>query len=158
MRAMKVIISKLLGHASYAAALFLLVANANAQLATNLTIDLRALSLGNAVTADPPGVSAVHYNPAGLAKLEGRQADFQLLAANFGIQTTFTAPPGYGVSVTLMTLWYALTGLKTGRTSAPTSRLVKVKLKASRYTSLSWMKWLICLLVFLLRLPCSASP
>lgn len=97
MRAMKVIISKLLGHASYAAALFLLVANANAQLATNLTIDLRALSLGNAVTADPPGVSAVHYNPAGLAKLEGRQADFQLLAANFGIQTTFTAPPGYGV-------------------------------------------------------------
>lgn len=70
---------------------------AHAQLATNLTIDLRAMSLGNAVTADPPGVSAIHYNPAGLAKLEGRHADFQLLAANFSIQSTFSAPPGYGV-------------------------------------------------------------
>ena len=70
---------------------------AHAQLATNLSVDLRALSLGNAVTADPPGVSAVHYNPAGLAKLEGRQADFQLLMANFAIESTFSAPPGYGV-------------------------------------------------------------
>lgn len=70
---------------------------ARAQLATNLAIDIRAMSLGNAVTADPPGISAVHYNPAGLAKLEGRQADFQLFAANFGIQSTFTPPPGYNV-------------------------------------------------------------
>lgn len=69
----------------------------HAQLATNLTVDLRALSLGNAVTADPPGISAVHYNPAGLAKLEGRHADFQLIAANFAIQSTFSAPQGYGV-------------------------------------------------------------
>lgn len=75
----------------------LLSSIAQAQLATNLAIDLRAMSLGNAVTADPPGVSAVHYNPAGLAKLEGRHADFQLLAANFAIKSTFTAPPGYGV-------------------------------------------------------------
>lgn len=74
-----------------------LCVTAQAQLATNLTIDLRALSLGNAVTADPPGVSAVHYNPAGLAKLEGRHADLQLLAANFAIKSNFTAPPGYGV-------------------------------------------------------------
>ena len=72
-------------------------APAEAQLATNLSIDLRALSLGNAVTADPPGVSAVHYNPAGLAKLEGRHADFQLLAASFSIESRFSAPPGFGV-------------------------------------------------------------
>ncbi len=78
-------------------ALFVASAVSHAQLATNLTVDLRALSLGNAVTADPPGISAVHYNPAGLAKLEGRQADFQLIAANFSIQSTFSAPPGYAV-------------------------------------------------------------
>lgn len=70
---------------------------AHAQLATNLSIDLRALSMGNAVTADPPGVSAVHYNPAGLAKLEGRHADFQFLMANFSIKSQFSAPPGYNV-------------------------------------------------------------
>jgi long-subunit fatty acid transport protein len=80
---------------------FLLLAvvafSAHAQLATNLSIDLRALSLGNAVTADPPGVSAVHYNPAGLAKLDGRRADFQFLMANFAIKSEFSAPPGFGV-------------------------------------------------------------
>lgn len=71
--------------------------SASAQLATNLSIDLRALSMGNAVTADPPSISAVHYNPAGLAKLDGRRLDFQLLAASFSINNEFSAPPGYNV-------------------------------------------------------------
>ena len=44
-----------------------------AQLAQNLTIHPKALALGNAVTADPPGIMAIHYNPAGLTKLDGRQ-------------------------------------------------------------------------------------
>lgn len=83
--------------AALSVVLLLLCTLGHAQLATNLAIDLRAMSLGNAVTADPPGVSAVHYNPAGLAKLDGRRADFQLLAANFSIKSTFTAPPGYGI-------------------------------------------------------------
>lgn len=69
----------------------------HADLATNLSIDLRALSLGNAVTADPPGVSAVHYNPAGLARLEGRHVDFQIFSAVMDIRSTFNAPPGFGV-------------------------------------------------------------
>lgn len=83
------------------AGLFLLLAGlsfvARADLATNLSIDIRALSLGNAVTADPPGISAIHYNPAGLAKLEGRQFDFQLFAAAMNIESAFSAPAGYGV-------------------------------------------------------------
>lgn len=70
---------------------------ARADLATNLSIDIRALSLGNAVTADPPGVSAVHYNPAALAKLEGRQLDFQIFSAAMSITSDFYAPAGYGV-------------------------------------------------------------
>lgn len=75
----------------------ILASSAEAQLATNLSIDMRALSMGNAVTADPPGVSAVHYNPAGLAKLEGRHMDFQLLSAMFDLKSEFSAPPGFGI-------------------------------------------------------------
>ena len=74
-----------------------LAGSAHAQLATNVSIDLRALSMGNAVTADPPGISAIHYNPAGLAKLDGRRADYQFLTANFSLETQFTAPAGFGV-------------------------------------------------------------
>jgi long-subunit fatty acid transport protein len=70
---------------------------AHADLATNMSIDLRALSMGNAVTADPPGVSAIHYNPAGLARLEGRHVDFQLFGAAMNIEAQYSAPPGYGV-------------------------------------------------------------
>ncbi|MFZ5722982.1 MAG: OmpP1/FadL family transporter [Pseudomonadota bacterium] len=70
---------------------------AHAQLATNIAIDVRAMALGNAVTADPPGISAVHFNPAGLAKLEGRRIDLQFVAVDFALNSEFTAPPGYNV-------------------------------------------------------------
>ena len=44
-----------------------------AVLAENLTIgNAKALALGHAVTADPPGIDAIHFNPAGLAKIKGR--------------------------------------------------------------------------------------
>ncbi len=69
----------------------------HSQLATNISVDLRALSLGNAVTADPPGISAVHYNPAGLARLDGRRVDYQFLMANFSLESQFSAPPGFNV-------------------------------------------------------------
>ena len=49
----------------------------NAQLGQDLSVDLRSLSLGNAVTADPPGISAVHFNPAALTKIDGLQTDVQ---------------------------------------------------------------------------------
>jgi long-subunit fatty acid transport protein len=84
-------------HAVLSLLLSVFAASAYAELATNLSIDLRALSLGNAVTADPPGISAVHYNPAGLAKLDGRRVDIQLLSAMFSIKAQYSAPPGYNV-------------------------------------------------------------
>ena len=68
-----------------------------AQLGTNLSVDLRSLALGNAVTADPPGISAVHFNPAALTKLKGLQTDVQGLIANFDVQREFSAPGGYEV-------------------------------------------------------------
>lgn len=70
---------------------------ARAELATNIAIDPRAMSLGNAVTADPPGVMSIHFNPAGLAKLEGRRMELQFLAADFAMNSEFSAPPGYNV-------------------------------------------------------------
>ena len=68
-----------------------------AQLGQNLSVDVRSLSMGNAVTADPPGISAVHFNPAALTKLTGLQTDVQGLIANFDVQREFSAPGGYEV-------------------------------------------------------------
>ena len=67
---------------------------ANAQLGQDLSVDMRSLSLGNAVTADPPGISAVHFNPAALAKLDGLQTDVQGILANFAIKRDYSAPAG----------------------------------------------------------------
>ncbi|MCH7328698.1 OmpP1/FadL family transporter [Acinetobacter modestus] len=69
----------------------------NAQLGQDLSVDLRSLSLGNAVTADPPGISAVHFNPAALAKIDGLQTDVQGILANFAIKRDYSAPAGYNV-------------------------------------------------------------
>lgn len=61
-----------------------------AALVDNLTIgNPKALSLGNAVTADPPGVDSMHYNPAGLARVEGREALLKLALAYFNFQADF---------------------------------------------------------------------
>lgn len=70
---------------------------ASAQLATNLGIDVRAMSMAHAVTADPPGIMSIHFNPAGLARLEGRRMDLQFLAVDMSVESKFSAPPGYNV-------------------------------------------------------------
>lgn len=77
--------------------LAVMATSAQAQLATNISVDIRALSMGNAVTADPPGVSAVHYNPAGLAYMPGRQIDYQFLGLTLGVESQFHAPEGYNM-------------------------------------------------------------
>src|SRR5690625_6316227 len=67
---------------------------ASAQLATNIGPDIRALSMGNAVTADPPGIMAVHYNPAGLAKLDGRRMDLQFIEVDMNVLSKVRASTG----------------------------------------------------------------
>lgn len=68
----------------------------NAQLAQNLLIgNAKALALGNAVTADPPGVDSVHFNPAGLTRLKGRQTQLKFVAAEVGIEGEFRSNPEY---------------------------------------------------------------
>ena len=70
---------------------FLLVASpAFAVLTDSLTIgNAKAISLGNAVTADPPGIDSIHFNPAGLVHLKGRQVHLKIVAANFNIGLEF---------------------------------------------------------------------
>lgn len=70
---------------------------AQAQLATNLLVDPRALSMGNAITADPEGLASIHYNPAGLAKLKGRHFQVTLMNIILNNEATFSAPPGCNV-------------------------------------------------------------
>ena len=80
-----------------AAACGMMASAASAQLANNIAIDVKAMSMGHAVTADPPGISAIHFNPAGLAKLDGRRMDLQFVGADFSLESEFSAPPGYNV-------------------------------------------------------------
>jgi long-subunit fatty acid transport protein len=54
---------------------------AHASVTENLTTSAVAMSLGNAVTADPPGIESIHFNPAGLARFNG----------NMEINTVFVA-------------------------------------------------------------------
>lgn len=70
---------------------------AHAELAQNLSVDIRSLSLGNAVTADPPGISAIHFNPAGLSHISGLQTDLQGIMLGLHIDREISAPPGFNV-------------------------------------------------------------
>ncbi|MEE2733014.1 MAG: outer membrane protein transport protein [Pseudomonadota bacterium] len=61
-----------------------------AALVENLTMgNAKALALGNAVTADPPGVDSIHYNPAGLTQLKGSQYNLKVLAASMSFTVEF---------------------------------------------------------------------
>ena len=75
----------------------LLSVQAGAQLATNIAIDVKAMSMAHAVTADPPGIMAIHFNPAGLGKLRGRRMDLQFVGVDFSLESEFSAPPDYNV-------------------------------------------------------------
>lgn len=79
--------------------LFLLVSifalKVNAQLGQSMLLDPKALSLGNAVTADPPGIASIHYNPAGLTRLDGRQIGVSLLNVVLSSEATFNVPDDY---------------------------------------------------------------
>ena len=56
----------------------------------NLTVgNAKALSLANAVTADPPGIDSIHFNPAGLVHLDGRQMNIKLFVAAMDFEIEF---------------------------------------------------------------------
>lgn len=61
-----------------------------------LAVSTKAMSLGNAVTAYPPGIMAIHYNPAGLSLLRDREFSVGIMYP-LKIETTgrFTADPDF---------------------------------------------------------------
>jgi len=64
----------------------ILPSTSHAVLTDNLGIgNAKAISLGHAVTADPPGIDSIHFNPAGLARLKGRQRQIKVITGSFNI-------------------------------------------------------------------------
>ena len=62
----------------------------HATLTDSLTIgSAKALALGHAVTADPPGIDSVHFNPAGLINLKGRQSHLKVVGGTFAVDMKF---------------------------------------------------------------------
>lgn len=92
---MKTLLGKLQSHGYCLLALSFFSAGAHAQLSQNLLIDPKALSLGNAVTADPPGINSIHYNPAGLTKLKDRQLSVSILNVILKSTASYRLPDGY---------------------------------------------------------------
>lgn len=69
----------------------------HAALSENLGTSVVAMSLGNAVTADPPGLDAIHFNPAGLTRMKGKWFSNSVYGASLSPTAHFTAPDGFDV-------------------------------------------------------------
>ncbi|HAT33456.1 MAG TPA: outer membrane transport protein [Janthinobacterium sp.] len=70
---------------------------ARAALTENLTTSVTAMALGNAVTADPPGLDSIHFNPAGLARMTGDSESFSVFGASIRSNAHFSAPEGFDI-------------------------------------------------------------
>ena len=68
-----------------------------AMLAENIAISPVAMALGNAVTADPPGLESIHFNPAGLTRLKGKWKADNIILASMNPRATFTKPDGFSI-------------------------------------------------------------
>lgn len=66
---------------------------AHAGVTDNLATSPTAMAMGNAVTADPPGIESIHFNPAGLARLAGLQHVDTVLVASIRNPNHFTSAP-----------------------------------------------------------------
>lgn len=77
-----------------ASALFLGSHHSYASFTDSITIgNPKALALGHAVTADPPDIDSIHFNPAGLSQLHGRQ---MFIKGIMGFFSTEMELGGYG--------------------------------------------------------------
>ncbi|MGE5622563.1 MAG: OmpP1/FadL family transporter [Bacillota bacterium] len=92
---------------------------AHAAVSENLATSPTAMSLGNAVTADPPGIESIHFNPAGLARVKGDKEFHNIFVASIRTSARFHAPDDFDIS-----------GFKNdpvaGSSSGPTSQKVYV--------------------------------
>lgn len=70
---------------------------AQAALTENLMTSAVAMSLGNAVTADPPGIESVHFNPAGLTRVIGDRELHTVTGVSVRTSASFTQPDGFDI-------------------------------------------------------------
>jgi len=80
-----------------AALAFLAGGEARASFTENIGTDPKAMSLGNAVTADPPGTASIHFNPAGLSKLQGKWKSDTFFGASIKPYASFTQPENFDI-------------------------------------------------------------
>ena len=79
-----------------AVSLFLRPPQAEAMFTEDVAIDPEAISLANTVTARPPGIASIHYNPAGLSLIgDGDFITQGLMVAVIKKTNTFTQDPNY---------------------------------------------------------------
>ena len=70
---------------------------AHATLTENLAVSPVAMSMGNAVTADPPGLDSIHFNPAGLARITSDTRSDTIFGAVLRTTASFHQPAGFDV-------------------------------------------------------------
>jgi long-subunit fatty acid transport protein len=75
------------------AAALSVLAPAWAGVTDNLATSATAMAMGNAVTADPPGIESIHFNPAGLARLSGTHHIDTVFIASIRNPNKFTTAP-----------------------------------------------------------------
>ena len=75
----------------------LLSTSAHAALTENLAVSPVAMSMGNAVTADPPGLDSIHFNPAGLARIQADTRSDTIFGAVLRTTANFHQPAGFDV-------------------------------------------------------------
>ncbi|MED5620506.1 OmpP1/FadL family transporter [Ideonella sp. BN130291] len=106
--------------------------NASASLTENIGVNPIAMSMGNAVTADPPGVASIHFNPAGLTRLKGEVRQDSVFGASIKPYASFRQPKGFDIGG-----WQEdpLNGTSTGRVRQtlilPVIGMVKGRLPAA---------------------------
>ncbi len=80
-----------------AAALLAAALPARATLTENLAVSPVAMSMGNAVTADPPGLDSIHFNPAGLARIKSDTRSDTIFGAMLRTTADFHQPADFDV-------------------------------------------------------------
>lgn len=70
---------------------------AHAALTENLVTSATAMAMGNAVTADPPGIESIHFNPAGLARMTGETHMHSLFGASIRVNASFRQGENFNI-------------------------------------------------------------
>lgn len=78
-------------------AALLLASPGQAALTDNLGASVLAMSLGNAVVADPPGIDSIHFNPAGLARLKHDRKHDSVFGASIKPYASFHQPADFDI-------------------------------------------------------------